>query len=72
VIPGILVATGLDPVHVAPDLPLSIVIGLASSCLVASSYYIINEVMDAPFDRWHPTKSKRPMPSGRVNLPLAR
>ena len=71
VVPGILVAMGLDPEHLAPDLPLRIVIGLASICLVASSYYVINEVMDAPFDRWHPTKSKRPVPSGRVNLPLA-
>jgi len=71
VIPGILVAMGIDPVHMAPDLPLRIVIGLASICLVASSYYVINEVMDAPFDRWHPIKCKRPVPSGRVNLPLA-
>ena len=71
VIPGILVAMGLDPVHMALDLPLRIVIGLASICLVASSYYVINEVMDAPFDRWHPIKCKRPVPSGRVNLPLA-
>lgn len=71
VIPGILAAIGLDPPNVAPDLPLRVVLGVVSICLIASSYYVINEVMDAPFDRWHPTKRERPVPSGRVNLPLA-
>ena len=27
--------------------------------------------MDAPFDRQHPAKSSRPVPSGRVNVPVA-
>jgi 4-hydroxybenzoate polyprenyltransferase len=38
--------------------------------LVASSNYVINEIMDAPFDRWHPTKCSRPVASGHVYLPL--
>jgi 4-hydroxybenzoate polyprenyltransferase len=48
-----------------------IVIGLVSICLVASSNYVINEIMDAPFDRHHPTKCERPVPSGKVNIQLA-
>jgi decaprenyl-phosphate phosphoribosyltransferase len=71
VVPGMVAAVGLDPAHVAPDLALRILIGLISISLVASSYYVINEVMDAPFDRWHPSKWKRPVPSGRVNVALA-
>jgi 4-hydroxybenzoate polyprenyltransferase len=56
---------------VLSGLPERIGIGLLSLCLVASSNYVINEVMDAPFDRHHPIKCKRPVPSGRVSIPLA-
>jgi decaprenyl-phosphate phosphoribosyltransferase len=44
---------------------------LAATCLVASSNYVINEVLDAPTDRGHPVKRRRPIPSGRVLLPIA-
>lgn len=46
-------------------------LGLLSISLVASSNYIINEVLDAPFDRLHPTKHARPVPCGMVNIRLA-
>jgi 4-hydroxybenzoate polyprenyltransferase len=71
VIPGIVAAIGIDPTHIAPNLWLRILIGFASICLVASSNYVVNEVMDAPFDRSHPVKCARPVPSGQVNVPLA-
>lgn len=71
VLPGIVVAAGLDPQHLAPDWPLRTVTGLLSVCLVASSNYTLNEVMDAPFDRSHPVKRTRPVPSGQVSVPLA-
>jgi 4-hydroxybenzoate polyprenyltransferase len=38
---------------------------------VASSNYVINEILDAPMDRHHPVKRHRPIPSGRVALPWA-
>lgn len=41
------------------------------ACLAASSNYVINEILDAPTDRSHPVKRNRPVPSGRVWLPLA-
>jgi decaprenyl-phosphate phosphoribosyltransferase len=44
---------------------------LAAACLVASSNYVLNEVLDAPTDRSHPDKRNRPIPSGRVSVPLA-
>lgn len=71
VLPGIVAAIGVDPGHVAPDLWRRIAIGLASICLVASSNYVVNEVLDAPSDRSHPVKYARPVPSGKVNIPLA-
>src|SRR4029453_5982519 len=48
-----------------------IVLGLISVCLVASSNYVINEVLDAPSDPAHPVKKNRPVPSGAVSIPLA-
>lgn len=71
IIPGIIAAFGSDPSHVAQGLWTRILIGFASICLVASSNYVINEVLDAPSDRSHPIKSKRPTPSGLVSLPIA-
>jgi len=49
----------------------TLVIGFFATCIVASSNYVINEILDAPPDRHHPVKKKRPIPSGRVSLPLA-
>jgi decaprenyl-phosphate phosphoribosyltransferase len=70
-IPGAIVAFALDPGNIADNLLYRAAVGLASICLVASSNYTINEVLDAPHDLSHPTKRMRPVPSGRVNVPLA-
>jgi len=71
VLPGIIAAIGVDASRLDAGLLLRIVIGLASVCLVASSNYVINEVLDAPSDLSHPVKHKRPVPSGLVSVPLA-
>lgn len=72
VFPGVVVAIGMNPSLLAsPDLPFRLFLGLLSICLVASSNYVVNEVLDAHHDRQHPTKCKRPVPSGKVNIPLA-
>jgi decaprenyl-phosphate phosphoribosyltransferase len=71
VFPGIIAAIGVDPQNIAPNIVQRIVIGLASVCLVASSNYVVNEVLDAPSDRAHPIKFARPVPSGKVSIPLA-
>src|SRR4051794_16791468 len=41
------------------------------TCLVASSNYVLNEILDAPTDLEHPTKRFRPIPAGRVLIPAA-
>src|SRR3972149_11994989 len=41
---------------------------LAATCLVASSNYVLNEILDAPTDRHHPVKRLRPIPSGQVKI----
>src|SRR5262249_22167375 len=54
-----------------PWVPLQLAVALVATCLVASSNYVINEILDAPTDRSHPVKRKRPIPSGRVKLSVA-
>jgi len=71
VLPGIIAAIGVDPTGARNGLWLRMLIGLTSICLVASSNYVINEVLDAPSDRSHPVKRLRPVPSGKVSVPLA-
>jgi 4-hydroxybenzoate polyprenyltransferase len=44
-------------------------LALLATCLIASSNYVINELLDAPSDRFHPVKRYRPVPSGKI-LPV--
>jgi 4-hydroxybenzoate polyprenyltransferase len=48
-----------------------LLIAFVSITLVACSNYVINEVLDAPFDRLHPTKKNRAAARGHVNTPVA-
>ena len=38
------------------------------ACLASSVNYIINEILDAKYDRYHPEKKHRPVPSGEVKI----
>ena len=71
ILPGILVALFFVPSKISIALWAPILWALASACLVASANYVFNEILDAPHDRHHPIKKDRPIPSGRVGLPLA-
>jgi decaprenyl-phosphate phosphoribosyltransferase len=71
VLPGIIGALALAPAGPHPGLWLNLVLGLTAICLIASSYYTLNEILDAPYDRGHPVKCLRPVPAGRVNVRLA-
>jgi len=71
VLPGIVVALGIMPELASWTLLPTALLGLLATGLVASSNYVLNEVLDAPYDRTHPVKCQRPVPSGRVNVPLA-
>lgn len=40
-------------------------------CFVSSAVYIFNDIVDKEEDKHHPVKSKRPIPSNKVVLPVA-
>jgi decaprenyl-phosphate phosphoribosyltransferase len=46
----------------------NLILGLVSTCCIASANYCINEYLDAPNDRQHPTKYLRPAAQGLVRL----
>jgi 4-hydroxybenzoate polyprenyltransferase len=50
---------------------LHLLVALLATCLIASSNYVLNEILDAPTDRSHPVKCNRPIPSGQIALPVA-
>ena len=71
VFPGVIVAVYAQPDLLRPELIWTLVVALLATGFVASSNYVLNEVLDAPYDALHPVKRNRPVPSGRVRVPLA-
>ncbi len=68
---GVVLAYFYEPALFGPHSWVMIALGVAATCLVASSNYVINEVLDAKNDQHHPVKRNRPIPSGRVRLSWA-
>ena len=71
VLPGIVAAFLLEPATRGPGALGSILLGLLATGLVASSNYVLNEILDARTDRFHPTKSNRPLVSGELSTAVA-
>jgi len=71
VLPGIIVPLSIYPGLMTRHLVVTLVWAFVSITLVACSNYVINEVLDAPFDRLHPIKKERPAAKGLVNIRVA-
>ncbi len=71
VLPGVVVALSADRARLASWSWISFALGMLAVCLIASSNYVLNEILDAHSDLAHPTKRNRPVPAGRVNVALA-
>ncbi len=59
-LPGIVLAFKYDSDADFYLLWPKIILGIISICLVASANYVINEWLDAEFDKYHPKKKDRP------------
>lgn len=53
-----------------PELLRISVWAFVAFCLLSSSAYIINDILDTAHDRRHPVKRYRPLASGGISLPL--
>jgi decaprenyl-phosphate phosphoribosyltransferase len=69
--PGILLAWYFDGALRASPHIGALVLGIASACLVASSNYVLNEILDAERDRHHPDKYTRPLAGGTARRDVA-
>ena len=68
ILPGVLLAMAIAGRQMNAALAVHLCIGLLSATLIASSNYVLNEMLDAPFDRLHPTKKNRPAACGLVHF----
>jgi decaprenyl-phosphate phosphoribosyltransferase len=68
---GVLLAVFYQPQLLASSSVWPLVLAAIATCLVASSNYVLNEILDGPTDRLHPKKRHRPVPAGLVSLPIA-
>jgi decaprenyl-phosphate phosphoribosyltransferase len=71
VLPGVIIPLSIYPSLLTHDLLWKLPLAFVAITLVACSNYVINEVLDAPFDRLHPTKKNRAAALGHVNTPVA-
>lgn len=68
ILPGIVLALSISREPLSLALTGRVAVGLIAATLIASSNYVINEMLDAPFDRLHPTKRNRPAALGLVHM----
>ncbi len=54
-----------------PDLFLRSLLVFIVFCLLSSSSYLLNDLVDAPLDRKHPVKKNRPIAKGDLSIQLA-
>lgn len=70
IVPGVAVAFLLAGIPEIPQLIWKLVLGFLATCFVASANYVINEWLDAEFDKYHPTKKNRPVVSQNMKFSL--
>jgi 4-hydroxybenzoate polyprenyltransferase/phosphoserine phosphatase len=59
--------------HLVTHLPslFAAIMAVAAFSMMASAVYIANDLIDLPYDRQHPKKSKRPIASGAISIQAA-
>ena len=51
-----------------PQMYLKVILAFFSFSFATSATYIFNDIFDAPLDRLHPIKKKRPIASGKISV----
>lgn len=70
ILPGVAIAILLTDFVFTPDVIIRFILGFMATCFIASANYVINEWLDAEFDKYHPTKKYRPVVSENMKLSL--
>ena len=71
ILPGLVLALILIQMPYSWGLfALKLVAGFFATCFIASANYVINEWLDAEFDKYHPTKKNRPVVSQNMKFSL--
>jgi len=65
-LPGVILALFYRPELFAWASVPPLALAVLATCLIASSNYVLNELLDSRRDAFHPFKRHRPGPSGRV------
>ncbi len=67
----VLAAVVFDKKLLNPEAVGKSLAGMILFCLISSSVYLINDILDAEADRNHPQKRNRPIASGKLPVPVA-
>lgn len=70
ILPGVVLAMLLTNVHVSDLNIVNFLAGFLGVCFIASANYVINEWLDAPYDKYHPTKKNRPVVTENMSFKL--
>ncbi|MBQ6416597.1 MAG: UbiA family prenyltransferase, partial [Butyrivibrio sp.] len=68
IMPGIAVALLLTDIKITELSILKLLFGFFGTCFIASANYVINEWLDAPYDKYHPVKKNRPVVTENMEL----
>ncbi len=68
IMPGVAVALLLTDNSIGDINIFKLLFGFFGTCFIASANYVINEWLDAPFDKYHPVKKNRPVVAGDMKL----
>ena len=70
IVPGVAVAFLIVGKQPLSSIALRFLCGFLATCMIASANYVINEWLDAEFDKYHPTKKFRPVVSENMKFSL--
>lgn len=70
IIPGIVAAYLLTDNNISLAYSIRFLIGMLATCFISSANYVINEWLDADYDKFHPVKKNRPVVTANLRFSL--